>query len=94
MADFDPETIAPPAAPVLDTADVEEVTFTVRGGMLTFVTLRYKGTNAADPTVQAESVRLRRYATAMQFLTDFRAGPKAAVKAWLLAQTNESPPAP
>ena len=91
MPDFDSETIAPPSTPVLDTADVEEVSFTIRNGDLAFVTLRYKATNLADPTVPPEDLMLRRYATAMQFLIDFKAAPKAAVKAWLIAQTNESP---
>ena len=91
MPDFDQETVAPVAAPVLDTASIEQVSFIVREDNVTFVELRYSGSNAADPTVRAETVVLRRYATRMQFLTDFRAGPKAAVKAWLVAQTNESP---
>lgn len=91
MSDFDNETVTPPAAPVRDDMEFESVTFRVRNKMLYYAELRCAATSSTDPDVSEETAVLRRFATAKQFLTDFCAGPKDAVKAWLQAQTNEQP---
>lgn len=91
--DFDTETVAPPLPPVRGEQDLEEVSFRVRKGSLYYAELRLAATVKDEPELGEEMVVLRRFATAKQFLTDFCANPKAAVKAWIQAQTNEEPSA-
>jgi hypothetical protein len=59
-----------------------------------YAELRLDAAIAGKPEQGGESVRLRRYATAEQFLTDFCAGPDAATEAWIDSQVDEEYVAP
>jgi len=92
---FDNEVVTLPVPPVRDEYKVESVTFGIYqpDGSL-YAELRCATTSSANPEIGEEPKRLRLYAGALQFLADFRAGPKASVKAWVQAQTDEAVPVP
>lgn len=90
---FDNEVVSISAQPVRDKMEFESVTFGIhQPSQSMYAEIRCSATSESDPEIGQEDVRLRLYEGAMQFLTDFRADPKAAVKVWIQAQTDEPAP--
>lgn len=94
MLDIAKRAVTRAAPPVRNEMEWEAVTFgrhQPSGTM--YAELRLNAGIPGKPG-SGEAVRLRRYASAEKFLTDFCVGHKAATEAWIDSQVNEEYVAP